>query len=506
MFGARRLRWPVGLGLLLLLAVACAGIGAADSATPAVDFTVNVDAAETGQAMPSGFLGFSLEYAAIHEYLGRNSAALDPVFLQLVQQLNPGQQPVLRIGGDSTDHTWFPIPGVVEPAGVSYDLNSNWIATVKSAAQQLNARLILGVNLAADSPSLAGAEARALITGIGSQYVDALEIGNEPDAYTDFAWYQTRTDQVGFARGSSWTEPAYEQEVGEWADAVPQVPLAGPADAYTGWMDSLSSLVHSEPRLNLVTFHRYPLRGCGANATGALAPTMSNLLDDASSAGLAQTVAPYVGVAHANGLPLRVDELNSASCGGTPGLSNTFGSSLWMLDTLFNMASVGVDGVNVHTLPGAAYAPFSFSLTQGVWHATVNPIYYGMLMFSQAFPPGAQLLGTSTDTTGSGQTVRVWSTRDADGNIRTVLINESGDNATVHLHLAGRGSTPVTVESLTAPSLTSTTGVSLGGQSFTANTTTGMLAAPTRSTVGPIGNQYTVSVPAGSAALVTSDA
>ena len=64
-----------------------------------------------------------------------------------------------------------------------------------------------------------------------------------------------------------------------------------------------------------------------------------------------------------------------------------------MLDTLFNLASVGVDGVNVHSLPGAAYELFTFSRrTSTGWQAFVHPDYYGMLMFAQAFPAGAQLL------------------------------------------------------------------------------------------------------------------
>ena len=63
-----------------------------------------------------------------------------------------------------------------------------------------------------------------------------------------------------------------------------------------------------------------------------------------------------------------------------------------MLDTLFNLAQAGVDGVNVHTLPGAAYELFTISHKQGRWQAFVHPEYYGMLMFAQAFPPGAQLL------------------------------------------------------------------------------------------------------------------
>ena len=116
--------------------------------------------------------------------------------------------------------------------------------------------------------------------------------------------------------------------------------------------------------------------------------SIPNLLADASSAGLAQQVAPYTQVAHAHGLPFRLDELNSASCSGKTGVSDTFASALWVLDTLFDMAAVGVDGVNFHALPGAAYEPFTFTQRGATWSAFVHPLYYGALAFSQAFPAG----------------------------------------------------------------------------------------------------------------------
>ena len=95
-------------------------------------------------------------------------------------------------------------------------------------------------------------------------------------------------------------------------------------------------------------------------------------------------------VAHAHSLPFRLTEINSASCQGARRASrDTFASALWALDTLFNLASVGVDGVNFHMLPGSDYELFTVSHTaSGAWQAFVHPEYYGLLMFAQAFPPG----------------------------------------------------------------------------------------------------------------------
>ncbi|HET9073002.1 MAG TPA: glycosyl hydrolase family 79 C-terminal domain-containing protein [Solirubrobacteraceae bacterium] len=492
-------RAAVVTGLLAALLIALV-LSAANAAPTPLRVSAAVSPTPTGQALPPGFVGLSLEYSAIHRYLGRDPHALNPLFLALVSALAPGGSPVLRIGGDSSDHTWWPMPGVVEPAGVSYALTPDWLATVHAAAGALDARLILGVNLAADNPALAGVEARALLAGIGGKYVDALEIGNEPDVYTRFAWYRTRTRQVGFARGGGWTEPAFLAEFHRWARALPAVPLAGPADAYTDWMAKLSGLLAAPTHLGVVTFHRYPLRSCGAQARGSQAATIPNLLAPAASAGLAASVAPFVAVSHAAGLPFRIDELNSASCGGQPGVSNTFASALWVLDTLFQMASVGVDGVNIHTLPGAAYAPFSFTHVHGVWHATVNPLYYGLRLFTQAFPAGARLLPSSSTAT----QVKVWSTLATDGTIHTVVINEAANPAVVRLHITGRGGHPLSVERLTAPALTSTTGVQLGGADLAPDTTSATLGAAHLTQLRSLLGEYQLNVPADSAALLTS--
>src|SRR6202020_500659 len=109
------------------------------------------------------------------------------------------------------------------------------------------------------------------------------------------------------------------------------------------------------------------------------------------------------------------------SCEGAKGVSDTFASALWALDTMFQFASVGVDGVNFHMLPGSHYELFTVSHDPtGAWQAFVHPEYYGLLMFAQAFPPGARLLPVSAQ---SGP-VKIWATLGADGVTRVVAINQ----------------------------------------------------------------------------------
>jgi hypothetical protein len=461
----------------------------------------NVSDTPTGRPMPAGFVGLSLEYPALHLYTGRDPTAIDPVLLQLIRQLAPGQAPVLRIGGDSTDSTWWPIRGVIPPGGITYGLNKGWLRTTRALAADLGAHLVLGINLAADRPALSAAEARALLEGVGAKYITAFELGNEPDLYGVYPWYRNRRGQVFFSRPHTrYHLLGLIKDYSQWTKTLPRVPLAGPALSGPDEMSGLGGFLTAQPRVRLVTYHQYALRACVNDPSASSFASIPNLLLDSSSSGLAQRVAPYVAVAHARGLPFRLDELNSASCRGRAGVSNTFASALWAVDTLFSLASIGVDGVNIHSLPGSAYEFATFSQFPGGWQAFVHPEYYGMMMFAQAFPPGARLLSV---TAPSGP-VKVWATQAPDGTIRVVLINKDPTAGhSVLLQLPG-AEAAASLEWLQAPSVSSTSGVTLGGQTFGVQTTTGAFPGPESVTAvtSPLGF-YSIDLPPASAVMLT---
>jgi Glycosyl hydrolase family 79 C-terminal beta domain len=465
-------------------------------ADPAV-VSVQVSPDPVGRAMPPGFLGLSFEYKATHVYTGRNPDVVNPVLVALLRGLNPGQPTNIRIGGNSSDQTWWPIRGMIPPGGINYKLTKGWLRTTKALITALHGQLILGVNLAANRPAIAAAEARSLLAGIGRQNLQALEIGNEPDLYNVFASYRDRRGRVVFSRPSSYSLGSLIGEYARWRAAMPRAPIAGPSFSMLSW---LGGFLSAEPRLTVATFHRYPLRACLADTTSPLFASIPNLLADGASAGLAAPLAPYVQQAHAEHIPFRLDELNSASCSGKPGVSDSFASALWVIDALFSMASAGVDGVNFHTLPGAAYEPFTFTHHGNSWRATVHPLYYGALVFSRAFPPGAHLL----PVTAPAGAVKVWATQAPDGKLRVVMINKSPDTpAQVQLQLPG---TPVgaVLQALSAPSLGATGSVSFAGQTFGSQTSTGVLpGTPGATPIDPTAGTYNVQVPAGSALVLT---
>ncbi|HJS93623.1 MAG TPA: glycosyl hydrolase family protein, partial [Solirubrobacteraceae bacterium] len=273
---------------------------------------------------------------------------------------------------------------------------------------------------------------------------------------------------------------------------------AGPASGGQHWIPQLGRFLDAEPRVRVATLHKYPLQTCFVAPTQPQFPTLAHLLAPLASRGLADSIAPFVRVAHARHVALRIDEMNTDSCGTAPGVSDAFASALWALDAVFQMARVGVDGVNLHSYPSATYQLFKFTHLDGRWSAFVSPEYYGLQMFAEAAPPRARLLEVS----GARGRVRAWATREPNGTVHVVLINEdSARSETIAVRIpAVRG--PATLTRLLGRGLSATTGTTLGGQTFGSSTGT-LSGHSTASTVRGSRGGYVVSVPGASAAMLT---
>jgi hypothetical protein len=167
--------------------------------------------------------------------------------------------------------------------------------------------------------------------------------------------------------------------------------------------------------------------------------------------------------------------------------------------------------VNIHTFPNAVNQLFFFHEQSTGWIGYVQPLYYGLLMFAQAAPPGSRLLKVSGQAPAA---VRVWGTKARDGSVRVMLINDGSGQHAISFRApaapatgaAGPNAT-ATLERLQAPKVTAQSGITLGGQSFDTPTTTGLLDGPaSTATITPRNGVYTVTLPPYSATLVTAGA
>jgi hypothetical protein len=122
-----------------LALAACLGAWSAAQAHAYV-FELSVSGARTGRSISPGFLGLALEYNTVQALAGSTPQSANPVFVQLLRNLDPQGGGVLRIGGQSTDRSWWPVPGMAQPLGVTYKLSPAWAASARSLAAATGVR------------------------------------------------------------------------------------------------------------------------------------------------------------------------------------------------------------------------------------------------------------------------------------------------------------------------------------------------------------------------------
>ena len=73
----------------------------------------------------------------------------------------------------------------------------------------------------------------------------------------------------------------------------------------------------------------------------------------------ASSLARYMAVTRSSGIPFRLDEANSVSCGGKAGISNAFASALWATAYIARTMAAGVSGINFQGNPAncLGYSP-----------------------------------------------------------------------------------------------------------------------------------------------------
>jgi hypothetical protein len=274
-------------------------------------------------------------------------------------------------------------------------------------------------------------------------------------------------------------------------------PLAVGGFARHAWQVRASTVLDHVANRNVGFFqaHAYPLNRCRFPKP-PVARWRRQLLAAPGTLPVARLTRLVRDVRRHN-IAVRLSELNSSTCGGAPGVSDTFASALWGADVLFGMAQAGVAGVNLHSWSGAWYSPIDFSGGQ----ARVRPLLYGMLFFDRAVQNGARLLDVKQRRS---DPVKVWATRDAGKTIRVAVINKDLRHAhAVRLKLP-RGLGAGKLERLIAHTAASRSGVTFAGQSFESGGFDGRLHGRVRSTrVRPKGRVYGLSVPAASAVLLT---
>ena len=421
--------------------------------------------------IPARFVGLSYEKAAMtYSYFRASNRHL----IALFRLLGTG---VLRIGGGSVDEVVY----LPDGAGSHLQITPAEISDLAEFLNQTGWQCIYGVGFAASTPELAAQEAAYAMSALGSNLL-GIEIGNEPDEYSI----------AGLFFVGDWTLADF---VTRWElfraailQSAPNAPLTGPAagggNHITSWTLPFGQAT-GPGQITLLTQHYYRLSGDSPLATAAF------LISPDSQ--LAGDLALLKAGALALGLPYRLDECNSFYSGGSPGVSNSYASSLWVLDFLFTVAANNGAGVNMHgggNQPG--YTPIADD-SGGV--IETRPEYYGLLFFTLA--GSGTLLESTLETDGVDATA--YAVKTASGGLNLVIVNKDLANGFPLTIMSNQSIQQATLQVMTGPTLSATSGVTIQGATVAPD---GTFAPSPPIALSFTGKQATCYVPPLSAALI----
>jgi hypothetical protein len=477
------------LGLVLLAPAVTVEAAPASPGNKIPPATVTIKS-DTGATLGERFVGISFE---------KNLLAQPPLtkgnLAQFLKTLGPG---VLRFGGNQVDKTFWTSTGEKAP---EWGLTTVTPADLERLAILIKAtgwQLLYGLNLKHKDPARAADEVATAKRIFGDALL-AVEVGNEPNYYSK--------EIAGYSPAQYHAD--YELYRKALAKAAPGVGLTGPgggsAPSAIEFLTEFARLQQANPEhgLEALTTHFYP-----ACARTPPTPTMAQLLSGEFRDRIKARIKILVDSAKPLGLKTRLTEANSLTCGGVPGVSDRYGSALWIVDQAMLVASSGVTAENFHSNiavcggprpPGSAYTPFcaADATDQAAGKLIPQPEYYGLLLVREA--------GTGTFSTvenSDPETLRAHALR-ANGQLKVVLVNlmdpaSAGDRrVTVDLGAKFRKAHFIR---MTGPALDAATGVTLAGKTVAAD---GTFPAITPTPLPVSGSTLKLTLPPGSATLVT---
>jgi hypothetical protein len=464
-----------------------------------------------GAAIPRSFAGFSMEWTAIPDYIG-SGGQVNPVFANLTGWLSKGANgaPTLRFGGESTEHTWWNPTRAPRPPGVFTDIDQAWLDQLALWVRTARTPLVVGLNMGLRDPAQSAAMARAIHGAVPPGFLKNFELGNEPDLYaTPRAYSVGRNVRIRQRkRPEGYGYPQYRQEVNEFVGAIhpaaPSAGLSGGGFASGAWDDLQDDILSVQPSVRSWSAHAYPLQTCDRDIRKRGGQRfIPKLLAPTAFTSIVDRMRHLVAVAASHGGTVQVTETNSAICGGLRGVSDTMASALWGTDLLFGLAEAGVRNVDFHTWTGSHYGPIDFRRHHGRTVAKVRPLFYGMLLFNRATPPGSKLIPVGPNA--GGARLKTWGTIDPAGTRRFVVINKDPRvGRKLVLTLPGAAARTAAVERLVAPSLRSENNVTFGGRGWGGLTSDGTPEGKRRVERAELdGRTLRLVIPRGSAALVT---
>ena len=445
-----RLAAAAGASLPLLLAAAPASARSRRQSQPVPTSSVTVTSTAL-HTVPMSFLGLSMNVEEMEDYTEQ------PAFPQFMNLITPnGDGPfVLRLGGTFADSSYWNgetsqvMPQYLAPAYDRVTLDDPWMQSLSGVVSATGSDVILNVNAADHDPQMALNLVEAAERDLPPGTLSAVAIGNEPNLYplgydgitkTSASWVK-KFNAVRYDTLYSLYASLLQRHAGMPTLAGPE--LSAPT---APWLTSL--LQHDPGQVGLATEHYYAYNACVAVGSSSY-PELHKYFRPTNIAQATAAMQPAIQAAHNAGIPYRLTELGSSTCLGLPLVTDTFATSLWGLDQLYEFVAAGVDGVNFHLRSNEPNSAIHAITGLGL---SAEPLLYGIAAFASTLGPNAQL----NQVTGVlPSNLKVWAVQSSSG-YSVALINDTLQRERVRVTMPTN--LPMTVRALTAPTPWSTLG------------------------------------------------
>ncbi|KAI0772364.1 hypothetical protein BD413DRAFT_612530 [Trametes elegans] len=354
------------------------------------------------------FWGFSIEMSVVQQVIGRNASFIQVPFLNLLANVAERAGRVrVRVGGN-TQETATLVDSLRDNAIIEKDKSvdgasartgqtptlvytSELFNLLSHVSALVNAKWYLGIPMN-DTSNLRLQIAETADAILGDNVL-GYQVGNEPDLYASHGH-----------RPPTYNVSDYSDEFGVIMNAVQQdskitsrnnliaPSLQGtwtPEDLFTtGFLDSYAS------SLSTIAMEHYPDQNCAAEfpdgGYGDIKDPQTvfpNYLTHTSGQKLVQPYLNTATIAQQLGKEFMMFETNTASCGGFPGVSDSFASAIWAVDYGLQMAYSNFTGALLHVGgQNVSYNPFTPPPTNmstfEKW--TVGPIFYSTIFMAEA--------------------------------------------------------------------------------------------------------------------------
>ncbi|KAI0341170.1 hypothetical protein BDW22DRAFT_334247 [Trametopsis cervina] len=439
------------------------------------------------------FLGFSIEMSVVTQVIGINSTFINPPFLNLMAAVaqRGGSVPV-RVGGNTQENATLvdSIPGGDIIGKDKTDTSNptatpNLIFTAELIYMLNNVSAMVGVKWYLGIPFNDTQHLRLQIAELGEKVLGdnllGFQLGNEPDLY-----------EPHDHRPLGWNQTNYFEEFGIVVQAIQNdanIPIRGnllaPSVSGTWTPESVFDtgfLGAYADALGAVAVEHYPDNNCAAAFPGSTdsAPVVpqdvfANYLNHNAGNSIVGQYIDTSQIAAQNGKPLVMFETNTASCGGFPGVSDSFGAALWGVDYGMTMAFNNFSTALVH-VGGVSdtYNPFTPPPTNitSLEQWTVGPIFYSTLVVAEALGTSGTAQLFDLGANGNNIFTPGYAIYENGNLARVLLVNfvtdPSGASTVTATISVPDGTIPasVSVKYLQAPSVSEKFNITWAGQTF----------------------------------------